>query len=320
MEGALSRYAAHGVADSTRRSYASGQRQFARFCARVGLRGFPASERVLSLFFAALARQGLRYVTIKTYLAAVRNAQVVASWGDPLAASLPMLDLVLSGIKRVQGQPAADPRLPITPGILRQLRAVWGETAHCWDSAILWAACTVAFFSFLRAGEFTVDSAAALDPERHRSSGDVSMGWLANPSFVKLQIKQSKTDLFRYGVSILLGRTRADLCPSKLYWHTWHVGDGPLFRFESGQTLSRAALVVELRRALTAAGVDATSFAGSTRKRRQQREVLTIRPSVHSGAGRARRIRATSAYNHSNWLSTVAIWRRERRSRRRGAR
>ena len=122
---------------------------------------------MLSLFFTALGRQELRYVTIKTYLAAVRNAQILAGGGDPLAAYQLMLDHVLSGIKREQGQPAADPRLPITSGILRQLRAVWGETAYRWDSVMLWTACTVAFFGFLRADEFTVDLAAAFDPERH---------------------------------------------------------------------------------------------------------------------------------------------------------
>ena len=68
VEGALSRYTAQGVADSTRRSYASGLRRFERFCEQLGLQGLPASERVLSLFCAALAREGLRYATIKSYL------------------------------------------------------------------------------------------------------------------------------------------------------------------------------------------------------------------------------------------------------------
>ena len=52
-------------------------------------------------------------------------------------------NLMLNGIKREQGRPAADPRLPITPVILRQLRALWRQTPHRWDSTMLWAACTV---------------------------------------------------------------------------------------------------------------------------------------------------------------------------------
>ena len=89
MEGALSRYTAQGVADSKRRSFASGLRRFKRFGEQLGLQGLPASERVLSLFCAALAREGLRYATIKSYLTAVRNGQVVAGLGDPFATSMP---------------------------------------------------------------------------------------------------------------------------------------------------------------------------------------------------------------------------------------
>ena len=39
VEGALSRYTAQGVADSTRRSYASGLRWFERFCEQLGFCG-----------------------------------------------------------------------------------------------------------------------------------------------------------------------------------------------------------------------------------------------------------------------------------------
>ena len=47
---------------------------------------------------------------------------VTSGMGDPFAAAHPQLDLVLRGIKRHQGRPAPDRRLPITPAILRLLR------------------------------------------------------------------------------------------------------------------------------------------------------------------------------------------------------
>ena len=130
---------------------------------------------------------------------------------------------------------------------------------------MLWAACTVAFFGFLRAGEFTVDSVAAFDPERHLSPDDVSTDSLENPSFVKLRIKQSKTDPFRRGVSIVLGRKHTDLCPVEAllaYLARRRFVPGPLFTFENGGAPSRAVLVNQVRRALTTAGVEATRFAG----------------------------------------------------------
>ena len=57
VKDALSRYTLQGVADSTRRAYASGQRPSGRFCEQVCLLGLPASERVLCIVSAALARE-----------------------------------------------------------------------------------------------------------------------------------------------------------------------------------------------------------------------------------------------------------------------
>ena len=99
-----------------------------------------------------------------------------------------------------------------------------------------------------------MDSVAAFDPERHLSPDDVPTDSLADPSFIKLRIKQSKTDPFRGGVSIVLGRTRADLCPVEAllaYLARRRFAPGPLFLFENGGAFSRAALVDQMRRALT---------------------------------------------------------------------
>ena len=169
-----------------------------------------------------------------------------------------------AGMRGTQGRPAADTRLPITPVILRQLRSIWGQTPPRWDLAMLWAACTVAFFGFMRAGEFIVPSAAAYDRERHLSPEDVSADSVSDTSFVKVCIKQSKTDPFCRGVSIVLGRTQTDLCPVEAlltYLARRGFQQGPLFRFENGDVLSRAALVNQVQRALTAEGTDASRFA-----------------------------------------------------------
>ena len=78
---------------------------------------------------------------------------------------------------------------------------------------MLWAAATLCFFGFLRAGEITVPPDKGYDPTAHLSFSDIAVDNMANPSIMQVQIKASKTDPFRKGVSIYVGRTGNDLCP-----------------------------------------------------------------------------------------------------------
>ena len=78
---------------------------------------------------------------------------------------------------------------------------------------MLWAACCLCFFGFLRSGEVTVPSLKEYDSEGHLSVGDVALDSQRDPSVVRVHIKQSKTDPFRRGVFIYLGKTENDLCP-----------------------------------------------------------------------------------------------------------
>ena len=62
-----------GLAPTTRRTYATGKRRYLRFCESLGLSPTPASEQVLQVFVASLARDGLAHSTVKNYLAAVKH-------------------------------------------------------------------------------------------------------------------------------------------------------------------------------------------------------------------------------------------------------
>ena len=136
---------------------------------------------------------------------------MTSGMGDPFAAAHPQLDLVLRGIKRHQRRPAPDRRLPITPAILRLLRNAWAALADSSVAKMLWAACCCGFFGFLRSGEFVVNG--PFNPMRHLSALTVVVDSWTSPSVVGLRLKQSKTDPFRQGVAIYMGRTDTDLFP-----------------------------------------------------------------------------------------------------------
>ena len=75
----------------------------------------------------------------------------------------------------------------------------------------------------------------------------------------------SKTDPFRRGFSIFLGKTDSDVCPVAAllsYLAKRGLAPGPLFRLDDGRPLTRLALVSEVRAALTVAGIDPAPYSG----------------------------------------------------------
>ena len=188
-------------------------------------------------------------------------------YGDPNIGSMARLEQVMKGIKSTQ---AKDPggkklrRLPITPELLQKLKDSWFRGSGK-DGCMLWAAATLCFFGFLRSGEITVPSDTTYDEGAHLGFRDVAVDNLQDPKSVRVRIKASKTDPFRMGVDVYVGKTGNQLCPVAAmlaYLIARGAGPGPLFRFQDGKPLTRVRLVAKVREALAAAGVDHTPYSG----------------------------------------------------------
>ena len=130
---------------------------------------------------------------------------------------------------------------------------------------MLWAACCVGFFGFMRSGEFTAPEDGEFDPGQHLSFTDIAVDSLGDPKVLSIQIKQSKTDPFRLGVTIFVGKTDSPLChvSAVLAYMARHgPEEGPLFRFHSGLPLSHSRLVAALQDVLGRAGYNPEEYTG----------------------------------------------------------
>jgi len=236
------------------------------FCFGFGVPAlFPVSETLLCYFVTFLARDGVAPATIRTYLAAVRHAQIIRGWPEPReSSSLPRLRLVQNGIRRERAARGTTPqqRLPITPPLLRLLRPPPRQSAT-YDQHLLWAAASVCFFGFFRAGEITVPSVATYEQAVHLSWGDVCIS--EDSRVLRVFLKRSKTDQYGRGVEVFVGSTNDDLCPGRAvtsYVTLRGPVPGAFFRTVDGDPLTKARFVELVRSALTRAGVPVRGYSG----------------------------------------------------------
>ena len=144
------------------------------------------------------------------------------------------------GIKCHQGS-SLPQRQPVTADLRRIIQR--SLDAHNSEHVRLWAACCLGLFGFLRAGECTVN--CTFDPSIHLTVQDLQVDAEVNPSSLRVRIKSCKTDPFRQGCFIYLGRGQAPLCPISAilaYLHRRGPSSGPLFIDTHGQPLTRSRL------------------------------------------------------------------------------
>ena len=252
----------NSLAPSSQRSYTSAQTQYLKFCSLINQVPVPATEQLLVLFAAHVA-QSCAHSTVRMYLAAVRHMHISKGHRDPLDNTL-QLQLLLRGIKRIKPS-LADSRLPITPLILQAILEVVTREPHSYTNVMMWAACCLGFFAFLRSGEFTVNG--TYDKERHLGVEDVAVDSWQEPALLAITLRYSKTDQDRRGITLYIGRTQKRICPisallAYLVLRRRISACGPLFVAENGSPLSRDKLVSWLKSTLAAAGIDASHFSG----------------------------------------------------------
>ena len=138
----------------------------------------------------------------------------------------------------------------------------WEMDRHNPDFIMLWAASCACFFGFLRSGEVTVPSMREYDPDGHLSEGDVSLDSQSEPSVIRIHIKASKTDPFRKGVYVYLGKTGNELCPVMVMAAYMAVRGRLSGHFVSSTPLSRELFVRHVRAALRPYDIDVKDYSG----------------------------------------------------------
>ena len=189
---------------------------------------------------------------------------VAEKHGDQGISGMVRLEQVMRGIKSTQARAGirGAVRLLVTLDILRKLKAVCEPHR---DGVMLWAAAALCFFAFLRAGERKVPPDIEYDQAAHLSFEDVAADSLERPEVIRVRIKASKTDPFRVGVDVFIGKTGDELCPvmAILTYMVARGGcQGPLFVFRDGKYLTRPRFVGEVKEALGKAGIDLTGYSG----------------------------------------------------------
>ena len=96
LDSTVQRLFTSGLAVSTQKVYGSGSRRYNNFCDLYSVSyPYPMSENILVQFALYLYTNGVKAGTIKSYLAAVRHAQISLGLGDSRMCEMPRLEYII---------------------------------------------------------------------------------------------------------------------------------------------------------------------------------------------------------------------------------
>lgn len=277
LEREVTRLWSSSIAPATKSVYQTGLQCLLQFLAMSGCFILPGALPTLSedtlIYFVTYCHTSLhlRLNTIRLYLAGIRFHYLLAGLDNPLK-SMDRLQCILRGIKRNQLSPAPS-RLPITFHILGRICKMLSSGVFTPDLDLtLQCMCSLAYFGFLRCGEFTVKS-TNYNVYPYLKCHDVS--FKTDHSMFNLKLPTSKTDPFSLGVDIPIFRNNSIIwCPVKLmekYLSQRRYGtvltstlsrDAPLFVDEGGNPFTRTKFLCYLKQVMCRLGYDEHKFSG----------------------------------------------------------
>eukprot|EP00731_Ephydatia_muelleri_P025908 Em0018g8a len=207
LEAQLKRLIARSLAPTTAATYRVGIQRYLAFCSNFHVQPVPASKRLVAAFATHLWST-VTLPTIKVYLAAVSFLHHSEGLRSVVRGNQ-ILRLLLREIRRsnLASPPRSCCRHPITPGILAKLlsssQAI--RSLQSQDKCMFEAAATLAFFGFLRIGEFT---ATPYHPAS-LSKGDIQLA----KHELQIRLGRSKTDQWGKGAFVKIGCSRDSVCP-----------------------------------------------------------------------------------------------------------
>ncbi|MDE2099705.1 MAG: tyrosine-type recombinase/integrase [Patescibacteria group bacterium] len=244
-------YVAHAKADNTLRAYQSDWRQFVAWCEDHSCASLPASPETVAVYLAAEADAGRRPSTLTRRISAISQAHQAA--GHPTPTTDAPVAAVMAGIRRVHGTAPQAKAAATTADLRRMVETLPQGLLGIRDRALL----LVGFAGALRRSELV-----GLDVI------DVAIG----DQGATITLRRSKTDQEGQGrlVGIPYG-SHPSTCPVRAL-QAWleaaQITAGPVFRsvnrhgqIQPGRLGDRAVALV-VQRAASAAGLDATHYAG----------------------------------------------------------
>lgn len=211
----------------------------------------------------------LKCSTIKLYICGIRykflQSGIPNLFSNCCSSKMFRLEAIYKGIKKSEVKNTRE-RLPITYDILLDICShLQKGIFSVYTDILIETACIIAYFGFLRCGEFTVN--IEFDTECNLCLEDIRF---VDDSAV-LHLKSSKTDPFRLGVDIHLFRNDSALCPVKIlhkYLSTRlskfnkNSSSDPLFLMEDGEALTRLYFISHLKSILQFLGHNSDKYNG----------------------------------------------------------
>lgn len=267
LDSLVVHFRSHTYAESTKKTYQNYLKSYMDFCKKFHIRLVPLSTHNLARYIAFLSNR-LQFSSISNYLSIVRLLHSEAGVDSPLDSCF--INSVLKGAKRVLGKESRR-KFPITPAILMDIFSILPLDNS--KDLCFWAACLVAFFSFLRKSNLFTTSRSAFDPLRHLSRQNI----IFQEDGVCVRLLKTKTIQFsERALEIPLPRViNSPLCPSKALLLNFKQvpassSPSPAFLYLAQgkeHVLTYSVFLNMLKRYLQALGYDCSNYSGHSFRR-----------------------------------------------------